>query len=272
LFSDDDVLEPECVAAFYRTLAQTGGRHEVYRFNTVIVDAEEQMAGLNPPHPECEPWQEFAYHLFSGSRACTAQEVIFSRETYARQGGFVDFPLAWCSDYASLIAFADNKPIRRIAGPLVRFRKSGQNLSSIRNRRIALLKLGATMEFVEWMLARIKGEGTRGFRLGQQALRESLRNWFVSHLMALHVWLGPGDMFQVASFLSKHWPEPVWMNLARVTKSNLSALVQSLRRRLKPDHAARRSHPALHPQHCPSRWRGLQVERAISVGKGVACS
>src|ERR1039457_4715108 len=52
LFSDDDVMEPDCVASFYRTLAATNGEFDVYRFNTLVIGENDQPLRLNPPHPE----------------------------------------------------------------------------------------------------------------------------------------------------------------------------------------------------------------------------
>jgi glycosyltransferase involved in cell wall biosynthesis len=70
LFSDDDVMEPDCVASFYRTLAATHGGFNVYRFNTLVIDEDDQPLRLNPPHPEVESGMQFLYFLLRGLRSC----------------------------------------------------------------------------------------------------------------------------------------------------------------------------------------------------------
>src|ERR1700733_4289836 len=53
LFADDDMMEPNCVASFYKTL-EVSSAFDVYRFNTIVVDGKNCPIRLNPPHPEQE--------------------------------------------------------------------------------------------------------------------------------------------------------------------------------------------------------------------------
>jgi glycosyltransferase involved in cell wall biosynthesis len=221
LFSDDDVLEPECVAAFYRTLKATEGGFDVYRFDTVFIDENDRPQRLSPPHPEQESWQEFAYHLLSFQRKVTAQEVIFSRAAYERSGGWFELPLAWGSDHASQLIWAGAKGLRRIAGPRVHWRWSGQNISSTRERTLKMIKTRACMKYVEWLLARIEQAPDREFILPHSVFKPLARAWFIQHLIHQRQLFDPRECWEISGFMAHTWESQRLMNLACLTKINL---------------------------------------------------
>jgi len=233
LFSDDDIMEPACVQRFYAALDSSAPKTAVYRFNTVIIDAEDRPIRLNPPHPPFESWMQFAYFLLSGSRQSTAQEAIFSKQAWERQGGFVDFPLAWGSDHANTIALGAERGIATLEGPRVRFRQSGENISSRRAGKDLEPKLEATQLFVSWLLEFSKAHPDPEFCLGPQALREVTRQWFFSHLEACHALYGPKLAMKLSRFASRTWGGPLWLNFGRVTKTHAGSLAHFCRTKLK---------------------------------------
>ncbi len=57
LFSDDDLMSPDCVGAFLRVLQKDRAAamsYSVYRFNTAIINTEDRIQKVNPPHPAFE--------------------------------------------------------------------------------------------------------------------------------------------------------------------------------------------------------------------------
>ena len=50
LFCDDDIMDPECVSAFYAHLNQTAGLFDLYRFNTTRIDEAERTIYKSPRH------------------------------------------------------------------------------------------------------------------------------------------------------------------------------------------------------------------------------
>ena len=200
LFSDDDVMDPDCVKAFYRTLEATGGAFDVYRFDTLFIDENDRPLRLSPPHPQQEGWMEYAYFLLRDLRTSTAQEVIFSRAAYERSGGFINFPLAWGSDHASQMTWAVPKGLRRIEGARVRWRWSGQNISSTRERKLKMTKVHASMQFVEWLLQRVQEIPDQGFPLPIGVFKPLAREWFLQHLTHMHQCLGQRECFSSAAF------------------------------------------------------------------------
>lgn len=150
LFSDDDIMEPECVEKFLYTRDSLQDRYNVYRFNTLEIDTNENVTRINPPHPRVENGIRFAYHRLISMRASYVSEFIFSRYVFERTGGMVDFPIAWCTDDASLIAFAEDDGIITIQGPKVRWRNSGINVSSM-NTIYQDQKIEAAFQYIQWL-------------------------------------------------------------------------------------------------------------------------
>ena len=117
LFSDDDLMEKQCVETFYRELRSTSGQYEFYRFNTCSINGQGRLISENAPHPQNESGPDFLVSRLRGGRTSTAQELIFSRTAWESIGGFPDFPLGWASDDAFIATLGSRKPIRVIPGP-----------------------------------------------------------------------------------------------------------------------------------------------------------
>ena len=132
LFSDDDIMSPGCVQAFYDALDVTNGQHNVYRFNIEMIDADGEIICVKDPHPEQETGFEFLKRRLQSKSLSAAVEYIFKKETFEKNNGFINFPLAFCSDDASWIEFAGDKPIYTIQSENVYWRSSNINISSLK--------------------------------------------------------------------------------------------------------------------------------------------
>lgn len=206
LFSDDDVMEPECVAAFYRELERTKGTFDLYRFDTFIIDAEDRVQIVSNPHPEVESAFDFAYHRLRGERHSTVQELVFSRSAYDRVGGFLDLPCAWCSDDAGVIRLAGRSGIRKIAGPRVRFRRSGMNLSStLDDARVNRDKRRAVMAYLDWLMEHFRCAESDRTPQRTEKLRREAKRWFVEQCMLLETTSSLAEADEMARFYSRTW-------------------------------------------------------------------
>ncbi len=150
LFSDDDVMGVQCVEKFYETLHRTQMEYDLYRFNLEIIDAYGGVLRTPDPHPEMETGSEFILRRLKGGCYSTACEYIFSRKVFDRENGFVDFPLAWCSDDATWKKFSERTGIYTIVGPKVAWRFSGNSISSS-GRRYAADKVRASISYLRWI-------------------------------------------------------------------------------------------------------------------------
>lgn len=186
LFSDDDLADAECVARFYEKLEETPARYSVYRFNTVRVDANGEVLLLNPPHPASESSVEFLYHVLTNQRKSYAVEYIFRRSTFDERGGFVELPLAWCSDHATWASFGSETGIALIEGARVRWRASGLNLTTRPSPETDAEKLEAVLSFCRWMRSFLvaTGNGPLATDLPPARIEEAVSSW------ALAQWRG----------------------------------------------------------------------------------
>jgi glycosyltransferase involved in cell wall biosynthesis len=223
LFSDDDLMEPQCVEAFYQTLGSTGGRYDVYRFNTLVIDASGKVIWISPPHPQLESGLQFTYHRLMFERSSFAQEYIFSRRAFDREGGFVDFPMAWCSDDASWVAFSGDQGIYTIAGPRVRWRLSGSNISTA-NAVYKKQKIEAMLKYMDWLNNRFSHVQTVDLEFDNEVLRQCTQSWFDRQLLEMNTLLSVGECFHLARQLDTVWKDGFLENLSRLIRFDIQLL------------------------------------------------
>ena len=149
LFSDDDRVAPGAVAAFYDALGQTNSQYDLYRFNIEMIDANDQVIGVKESHPVLESAYDFLKSRMQSRALSAAVEYIFKKSVFLSNEGFVNFPMAYCSDDASWIAFAGKKPIYTIAPEKVYWRASGINISSGKGH--AYPKATALLQFITYV-------------------------------------------------------------------------------------------------------------------------
>lgn len=184
LFCDDDVMAPECVEMFYQTLAQENNKFKVLRFNTLTINDEGEVTQINPPHPLTESGGQFIYHRLKAERLSYVSEYIFSRESYRKTGGMVDFPLAWCSDDASWLAFSKDSAIRTIQGAYVLWRRGAFNITPS-GAKHQTERVEAACRFVQWLDDFIRINGTGNQYLTRAMIMELARSWFLRQIKAV---------------------------------------------------------------------------------------
>ena len=217
LFSDDDVMDPGCVAAFYRALEADGDACNVYRFNTLIIDGEGRVQRINPPHPERESVEEFIYHRLTEQRLGFAPEHIFRRTAYEARGGFVEFPFAMGSDDATWINLAGgDTPLRGIGGPRVGWRWSGINLSAFATEQLGK-RLGL-LAYMRWLRQRPGADALRTVDGRPTDFdRDTLVcRWFLGHLRRCGSFFGVREAAVLVRETSRQLGAPrrlVWLAL-----------------------------------------------------------
>lgn len=108
LFSDDDLMPVDGVQRVMDAIQIYGYNKVVFRFPLSIVNANGELKYSNPPFDkERISAYDFLLDKLSGKISSAACEYIFSRDVWKQTGGFIKFPLAWCSDDATWTKFAD---------------------------------------------------------------------------------------------------------------------------------------------------------------------
>jgi hypothetical protein len=219
------MMEESCVAAFWKTVHETDSSYDVYCFDSIEIGADDRVTGLHPPLPAWESWKQYAYFLFRGCRIVPQQAMIFSRASYEKLGSFVEFPLGWASDQATLMALAGDTGIKQVWGPKVYFRKSDENISSIDNAAMSAQKLQAAIQFMGWVVRRFDEAPGQNFPISDESLRRLAFEWFKRHLAELHSWYGPSECVHTARFIRDTWREPYAKALARMLRLDLGMVV-----------------------------------------------
>lgn len=192
LFSDDDVMSPDCVATFYAEL-ERGPDADVLRFDTEVIDAEGTRLRANPRHPPVEAGADFVLARLRGTRHSYVVEHVFRRSAWERAGGFPDYPAAWCADDAAWFLFSRERPIRTLPAGTVSWRASGSNISTspTRHRAEKLAAAGAFLRFVREEVAP-RGPGRDGL---PEEWANACERWYLEQLR-----------YPVPVAL-RHWPE-----------------------------------------------------------------
>lgn len=150
LFSDDDVMEPNCVEELFRQIENTKGVYNLYHFNVDVIDERGAFKFRDQNYPAVLS----AYHFYRGKNSMRlsafAVENVFSRKVYERFGGFMKYDLAWGSDIATWIVFCGEKGMCTVPHARIKWRQSSQNISPNYSRQIAERKLRADQNLLNW--------------------------------------------------------------------------------------------------------------------------
>lgn len=149
LFSDDDLIDQDCVENFYQIIEENAGKFDVYRFNTITIDNNDNKISEHPLGPKIESSEEMAYQLLIGNRGNSMPDHIFSKEIYTHSGGFVFTDYAQGADWASSILFSKNKGMCIIPKSQVYWRYSGNNISSLASQQKDDMIEGH-LQFIAW--------------------------------------------------------------------------------------------------------------------------
>jgi len=217
LLGDDDQLDPACVEAFHACRVQ-GGDFDLYRFDTRQVDAHGRVLRENPLHPAVSSSTDFLRERFKG-HSSYANEFVFDRYHFQASGGFVEFPMAWCSDDATWVRLGLRTGMARIAGPKVSWRLSGDNISSF-NLGTARRKMQVFLDFFDW-LEQMAGPDGPGLQLGHD-VRCASAEFFNYRLAQSGVALSPGEVWRTARRLARFSGVPLARLLVRLSRVSLA--------------------------------------------------
>jgi len=148
---DDDIPSSNVVEEFYKGIVyQSKYNIKVFRMGLKIINKNKEIMRINNLHaPKIEDNLSFYKRVASGEDSSTLGDNIFNKQCLLNSGGFVNFPKAWGSDHATILQTASGGKIYFLSKAFLRFRMSGNNISS--ETSDGLLKLNARIEFVNWL-------------------------------------------------------------------------------------------------------------------------
>lgn len=124
LFSDDDIMEPDCVRRFYEETDKHPD-YDVYHFNLSIINPKSEVRVCREGFPRVMSAREF-YDVTNVHNKYDIRmpEFIFRTSKFNEAGGFVSFPHAMRTDNGTVMVVARDTGIYTIDGPRVRWRSS----------------------------------------------------------------------------------------------------------------------------------------------------
>lgn len=139
LASDDDVYSSEYLIKMHELVIKYPTAN-VFRPRVQIIDEANNVVKVEGYLQEKTSLIEYIYmyhhkYIFSG-----IPYYIFRRDALIRMHGFVDLPLAWGSDDATVMSLATGNDIISVPDILFSFRMSGENITSKKNDNQALKK------------------------------------------------------------------------------------------------------------------------------------
>lgn len=129
LLCDDDMYAPQFVSTMME-LAHKNPQCNVFRARLNIIDENGETRGSFPSSPSYETGQEYLEAVFRDGRRQTISEFMLRTSAVRQAGGYSRIPLAWGSDYSSIIRFAMKGGICSSQQLLVSYRDSTVNISN----------------------------------------------------------------------------------------------------------------------------------------------
>ena len=194
LFSDDDIMEPGCIDRIREAIRAEGDQFDLFHLNVTAIDAHGAVLRQEPQFPPVLAAAQFAAARLRFELASYAPDYVFSRAAFDRIGGYVPFPLAWCSDDATWISLAGERGIRTLNGPKVCWRLSGLNITS-HSPALVSRKIDAMLAYLLWLDAHFRNKSSDEQDSDANVLMANTPGWLYGQVNIL------GERF---------WPIQVW--------------------------------------------------------------
>lgn len=158
LFSDDDVMDLNCVEEFYN--CKSNYDDQLFHFNVRVIDSVSKVLYDVDKFPEVIYSPDLMYLKMKGKICSYVVEYIFNRDLYEEKNKFEYFDLAWGSDDATWMKFLGTKSLRSIDNAFVGWRYSGSNISSgVGNMSFVYRKVNASLSYLSWVSVFFKSNG-----------------------------------------------------------------------------------------------------------------
>lgn len=143
--SDDDVYEPQFLAEI-DALVQKYPNVDLFRARVRLIDGQGVSLSTDFQTENFENQYKFLYTTFCQKRLMCIANYVFRKSALKKNKGFVDFPLAWNSDDATLLRMSEHG-VGNTSNILFYFRKSGENISTTYNKIVLEKKAIADLKF-----------------------------------------------------------------------------------------------------------------------------
>jgi len=147
LASDDDIYEPDYLEEMV-SLTEQLPNVDLFHCRIKYINNTGETLQISQPAQRFESSVDFIYQRLFWNRKQTLQEFMFRTTPLLENGGFVDFPLAWYSDDATLALMSSNG-VGYTGKTLFNMRLSGSNISTGDLHKEK--KLIALKQYIRWL-------------------------------------------------------------------------------------------------------------------------
>lgn len=147
LFSDDDILGPNCIRLLLDELTKQSQK-DIYHFNVSVIDEYNNVVRKVKRFPTIISSKELFIKKESATIESFVVEYIFSRDIYDKVGGFQEFDLAWGSDITTWVKMGNDRGIKTIEGDEVFWRSSSLNITTNLNKSMVYRKFRASLDYM----------------------------------------------------------------------------------------------------------------------------
>lgn len=147
--SDDDIYAPDFLKEI-EGLSRKWSDVDIYRARARKINDMTETIAEDFPSPEHESQIDFLYDWFCLRKVSCIANYVFRTSALRGIGGFVDFPLAWGSDEATVLLLSSHGACTT---PSVNFsfRLSGQNISTRTEKNIMHTKMQARLMYIDFL-------------------------------------------------------------------------------------------------------------------------
>lgn len=148
LFSDDDEISEDAVAAFYSEIDNANNYFDLYRFDLNIINEYNEIT-YGCIYSDLQDVKDFFRNRVYGSEYSCITQYIFKRSVYQDNKGFISFQMAWFSDDASIIRFGKSKGIKKISNGNVKWRLA-KDVNITSSHQFDNQKAKSVFEYAKW--------------------------------------------------------------------------------------------------------------------------
>lgn len=150
--SDDDIYDKHFLEEM-DTLSKQYPKVNILRARVVQINGENQKLHEDAYYKEYASHLDFIAQTYYNNACLCVANYVYKTKELQQAGGFIDFPLAWYSDFATAIQ-QSTRGIANSRNILFYFRMSGINISTQRAKipsKEALNKISATLQYSKWL-------------------------------------------------------------------------------------------------------------------------
>jgi glycosyltransferase involved in cell wall biosynthesis len=134
---DDDRLLPCCLEEYQKLVKKFPGLN-IYHARTQIIDEEGRIIGYQEERPLYETCEEMLFRQWKEDRKQFIGDFMISRKWLNKNGGYIKFPLAYSSDWATANLAAKEKGIANGQTVMFEYRDNQYTISRSQNLKIAV--------------------------------------------------------------------------------------------------------------------------------------